>query len=182
VATDIAARGIDVEGISHVINFDFPPQPEDYVHRIGRTGRAAAIGDAISFVGPDDAASLRSLERFINRGIPRKKVEGFDPKKYDVGPPVSFDDRPRNFQRPRTHAPARPQGGRPQGGRPQGGLPKAGRPEGGRPQAGRTQAGRPQAGRPQAGRPHARPQAASASRPSGSRPSARPARRDRFGR
>src|SRR5207253_3726462 len=54
VATDIAARGIDVEGISHVINFDFPPQPEDYVHRIGRTGRAHAIGDAISFVTPAD--------------------------------------------------------------------------------------------------------------------------------
>ncbi|HUP45817.1 MAG TPA: DEAD/DEAH box helicase [Thermoanaerobaculia bacterium] len=78
VATDIAARGIDVEGISHVVNFDFPPQPEDYVHRIGRTGRAQAIGDAISFVTPDDAVSLRSLERFISRGIPRKKADGFD--------------------------------------------------------------------------------------------------------
>jgi len=76
VATDIAARGIDVEGISHVVNFDFPPQPEDYVHRIGRTGRAKAIGDAISFVTPDDAANLRALERFINRGIPRKVAEG----------------------------------------------------------------------------------------------------------
>ena len=59
IATDIAARGIDVDGISHVINFDFPPQPEDYVHRIGRTGRAQAIGDAISFVTHDDADSLQ---------------------------------------------------------------------------------------------------------------------------
>jgi ATP-dependent RNA helicase RhlE len=78
VATDIAARGIDVDGISHVVNYDFPPQPEDYVHRIGRTGRAHAVGDAISFVTPEDYAPLRSLERFINRGIIRKKAEGFD--------------------------------------------------------------------------------------------------------
>ncbi|MCA1734480.1 MAG: DEAD/DEAH box helicase, partial [Acidobacteria bacterium] len=65
VATDIAARGIDVEDISHVINFDFPPQAEDYVHRIGRTGRAAATGDAISFVTPDDEGAVRALERMI---------------------------------------------------------------------------------------------------------------------
>jgi len=78
IATDIAARGIDVDGISHVINYDFPPQPEDYVHRIGRTGRAQAIGDAISLVAPDEADSLRDLERFLKRGIPRTKVEGID--------------------------------------------------------------------------------------------------------
>ncbi|HEY6138419.1 MAG TPA: DEAD/DEAH box helicase [Thermoanaerobaculia bacterium] len=78
VATDIAARGIDVEGISHVVNFDFPPQPEDYVHRIGRTGRAQAVGDAISFASPDDAANVRALERFIARGIPRKRMGDFD--------------------------------------------------------------------------------------------------------
>ena len=77
IATDIAARGIDVDGISHVINFDFPPQPEDYVHRIGRTGRMQAIGDAISFVTYDDADNLRRLERFLGRGITRKKLEGF---------------------------------------------------------------------------------------------------------
>jgi ATP-dependent RNA helicase RhlE len=76
VATDIAARGIDVDGISHVINYDFPPQPEDYVHRIGRTGRAHAIGDAMSFVTPDDRANLQRLERFLGRGITRKRVEG----------------------------------------------------------------------------------------------------------
>ena len=78
VATDIAARGIDVDGISHVVNFDFPMHPEDYVHRIGRTGRAQMVGDAISFVGSDDHAPLRSLERFIGRGIVRKRAEGFD--------------------------------------------------------------------------------------------------------
>jgi ATP-dependent RNA helicase RhlE len=161
VATDIAARGIDVEGISHVINFDFPPQPEDYVHRIGRTGRAKAIGDAISFVTSEDTANLRALERFITRGIPRKVAENFDPKKYDVGPPVSFDDRPRGFgrsqrsQRPagassRPQASARPHGSsRPQAGSrpPSGGRPQtSGRPQtGSRPQASRGPAPRPQA-------------------------------------
>jgi ATP-dependent RNA helicase RhlE len=78
VATDIAARGIDVDGISHVVNYDFPMQSEDYVHRIGRTGRAHAVGDAISFITPQDHGPLRSLERFIGRGIIRKKAEGFD--------------------------------------------------------------------------------------------------------
>ena len=78
VATDIAARGIDVDGISHVVNYDFPMHSEDYVHRIGRTGRAHAIGDAISFITPEDQGPLRSLERFIGRGIVRKKAEGFD--------------------------------------------------------------------------------------------------------
>jgi ATP-dependent RNA helicase RhlE len=77
IATDIAARGIDVDGISHVINFDFPPQPEDYVHRIGRTGRAQAIGDAISFATHEDADSVQRLERFLGRGIARKKLEGY---------------------------------------------------------------------------------------------------------
>src|SRR2546423_11496267 len=78
VATDVAARGIDVDGISHVVNYDFPMHSEDYVHRIGRTGRAHAVGDAISFVTPEDHGPLRSLERFIGRGIVRKKAEGFD--------------------------------------------------------------------------------------------------------
>jgi ATP-dependent RNA helicase RhlE len=78
VATDIAARGIDVDGISHVVNYDFPMHPEDYVHRIGRTGRAHAVGDAISFVSPEEHGALRSLERFIGRGIVRKRSEGFN--------------------------------------------------------------------------------------------------------
>jgi ATP-dependent RNA helicase RhlE len=84
VATDIAARGIDVDGISHVVNYDFPMHSEDYVHRIGRTGRAHAIGDAISFITPEDQGALRSLERFIGRGIVRKRADGFD---YDAAAP-----------------------------------------------------------------------------------------------
>lgn len=85
VATDIAARGIDVDGISHVVNYDFPMHAEDYVHRIGRTGRAHAVGDAISFVTPEDHGELRALERFIGRGIVRKKAEGFN---YGVAAPT----------------------------------------------------------------------------------------------
>jgi ATP-dependent RNA helicase RhlE len=96
VATDIAARGIDVDGISHVVNYDFPMHSEDYVHRIGRTGRAHAIGDAISFITPEDQAALRSLERFIGRGIVRKKAEGFD---YNQAAPLR-DERGRGARVP----------------------------------------------------------------------------------
>lgn len=71
VATDIAARGIDVANIGHVINFDLPNVPEEYVHRIGRTARAAASGNAISFVAPDDRSSLRAIERLIKQSIPQ---------------------------------------------------------------------------------------------------------------
>ena len=96
VATDIAARGIDVDGISHVVNYDFPMHSEDYVHRIGRTGRAHAIGDAISFITPEDQGPLRSLERFIGRGIVRKRAEGFD---YNQGAPPR-DERGRGTRVP----------------------------------------------------------------------------------
>ena len=78
VATDIASRGIDVEGISHVVNYDFPPQTDDYIHRIGRTGRAQAEGHAISFVTDEDKDAVRQLERHIGKTIERKKAEGFD--------------------------------------------------------------------------------------------------------
>ena len=67
VATDIAARGIHITDISHVINFDVPAYPEDYIHRIGRTGRAEATGDAITFVSPDEHKYLRRIEKFIGR-------------------------------------------------------------------------------------------------------------------
>jgi superfamily II DNA/RNA helicase len=70
IATDIAARGIDVEGISHVVNYDLPNIPESYVHRIGRTARAGADGVAISFCEPEEAAFLRDIERLIRMSIP----------------------------------------------------------------------------------------------------------------
>src|SRR5271156_507736 len=101
VATDIAARGIDVDGISHVVNYDFPMHSEDYVHRIGRTGRAHAGGDAISFVTPEDHTELRLLERFIGRGIVRKRVEGFN---YNAAGPTQTEssrgDRQQQWPRP----------------------------------------------------------------------------------
>jgi superfamily II DNA/RNA helicase len=78
VATDIAQRGLDVSGISHVINYDVPQQPEDYVHRIGRTGRAAATGDAYTFMSPDVIAMVRTIERMIGQQIPRISVPGYD--------------------------------------------------------------------------------------------------------
>jgi ATP-dependent RNA helicase RhlE len=78
VATDIAARGIDVAGISHVINYDVPKNPEDYVHRIGRTGRALAVGDAFTLATPEEAQDVRDIERFISQKIPQAKLEGFD--------------------------------------------------------------------------------------------------------
>ena len=102
VATDIAARGIDVDGISHVINYDFPMHVEDYVHRIGRTGRANAIGDAISFVTNEDHGELRALERFIGRGIVRKRAEGFD---YNAAGPAQTESSRDDDRRPRQQRP-----------------------------------------------------------------------------
>jgi ATP-dependent RNA helicase RhlE len=77
VATDVAARGIDVEGISHVINYDVPTHAEDYVHRIGRTGRAAATGDAITFVSSEEEKYLREVGKFIGRKLKTQKCKGF---------------------------------------------------------------------------------------------------------
>jgi len=78
VATDIAARGIDVEQISHVINFDVPHHPEDYVHRIGRTGRAQSVGDAFTIMTAEDIQEVAAIEHFIGQKIPRVKLEGFN--------------------------------------------------------------------------------------------------------
>ncbi|MFY9925608.1 MAG: DEAD/DEAH box helicase, partial [Opitutaceae bacterium] len=77
VATDIAARGIDVAGVTHVINYDVPENPEDYVHRIGRTGRAQAVGDAFTLATPENNADVRAIERFIGKEIPKLRLEGF---------------------------------------------------------------------------------------------------------
>ncbi|MDN8009399.1 DEAD/DEAH box helicase [Burkholderia multivorans] len=79
VATDIAARGIDIDQLPHVVNFDLPNVPEDYVHRIGRTGRAGATGEAVSLVCVDEKQLLRDIERLIKREIPREVIAGFEP-------------------------------------------------------------------------------------------------------
>ena len=78
VATDIAARGIDITALSHVVNFDVPAVPEDYIHRSGRTARAEAEGDSVTFVSPDEEADLRAIERAIGRRIERVTLPGFD--------------------------------------------------------------------------------------------------------
>jgi ATP-dependent RNA helicase RhlE len=78
VATDIAQRGLDINGISHVINYDVPQQPEDYVHRIGRTGRALTTGDAFTFMSADEIGMVRTIERTLGAPIPRISVPGFD--------------------------------------------------------------------------------------------------------
>jgi ATP-dependent RNA helicase RhlE len=78
VATDIAARGLDIADVSHVINYDVPQHPEDYIHRIGRTGRAEATGDAFTIMTAEDASHVFSIERFISQKIPRVKLETFN--------------------------------------------------------------------------------------------------------
>ena len=84
VATDIAARGLDVESISHVINFDMPDTADAYIHRIGRTGRAERTGDAFTLVTPDDKDMIRALEKIMGKPLPRQTLEGFD---YDIPAP-----------------------------------------------------------------------------------------------
>src|SRR5262249_35750799 len=79
VATDIAARGLDIDQLPHVVNFELPHVPEDYVHRIGRTGRAGATGEAVSLVAHDERDQLRDIQRLIKRTIPSSVVEGFAP-------------------------------------------------------------------------------------------------------
>jgi superfamily II DNA/RNA helicase len=95
VATDVAARGLDVRGISHVINFDLPKFAEDYVHRIGRTGRGGSSGIAISFASNRDAQLLKRIERYTEQSIKMHTIEGLEPKyKLRTGAPSS--DRPRS--------------------------------------------------------------------------------------
>src|SRR6186713_2471045 len=107
VATDIAARGIDVAGVSHVINYDVPEKPEDYVHRIGRTGRAQAVGDAFTLVTPENANDIRDIQRFIGAKIPELRLEGFEYRPFVAR---AVDSQP---QRTRGGGPGvlRPRGG-----------------------------------------------------------------------
>jgi ATP-dependent RNA helicase RhlE len=88
VATDVAARGIDVEALSHVVNFDVPHVPEDYIHRVGRTARAGATGDALTFASREEQDELRAIERRVGKPIPRRRLEGFD---YDRKPTERFE-------------------------------------------------------------------------------------------
>ena len=123
VATDIAARGIDIDQLPHVVNYDLPNVPEDYVHRIGRTGRAGASGEAISLVCIDEAAFLHAIERLIKREIPVEVIAGFEPDPKAKAEPIQL--------RSPGHRPAR---GAPRGAPKQG---KAGGTPGQKPAGGK---------------------------------------------
>ncbi|PIU40006.1 MAG: hypothetical protein COT00_03970 [Candidatus Omnitrophica bacterium CG07_land_8_20_14_0_80_50_8] len=101
VATDVAARGIDVKDITHVINFDMPQTPEDYIHRIGRTARAEATGDAFSLVSPDEEAMIKEIERVINQRLPRVTLPDFNYRKSSHAAPPR--GRSQSYGRPQTH-------------------------------------------------------------------------------
>lgn len=105
VATDIAARGIDVAGVSHVVNYDIPQHPEDYVHRIGRTGRAQQTGDAFTLVVPEEFSKLAAIERFIGQKIERLTLEGFAEitiSEHSQGKPPEKKSQSRRRFEPRT--------------------------------------------------------------------------------
>ncbi len=112
VATDVASRGLDIEGLPQVINFDVPHSPEDYVHRIGRTGRAGLPGEAISLVAPEDMESLGAIERLIKKKIERVLVPGFQPHGASVATLMGDQPSPRrsspNVRRDRPVKPADP--------------------------------------------------------------------------
>lgn len=106
VATDIAARGLDIEQLPYVVNFDLPNVPEDYVHRIGRTGRAGATGEAVSLVSADEFKLLSDIEKLIQQLITREYIEGFDPV-HDL--PASTLRRPAKHKKPKR--PKKPKAG-----------------------------------------------------------------------
>jgi ATP-dependent RNA helicase RhlE len=99
VATDVASRGIDVEGISHVVNFDVPSSADDYIHRGGRTARAGAVGEVITFVAPAEEGGLRDIERAIGTTLPRVVVPGFDHGAHAHVPPRLGVGRSRRGRR-----------------------------------------------------------------------------------
>lgn len=103
VATDIAARGIDIDQLPHVVNFDLPNVPEDYVHRIGRTGRAGANGEAVSLVSADEIKQLNDIERLINKSIPREYVDDFIPvHELPESRPRQAPQKPKRPKKPKT--------------------------------------------------------------------------------
>ena len=112
VATDIAARGIDIHLLPHVVNFDLPHVPEDYVHRIGRTGRAGSNGEAISLVSADEAPLLQDIEKLIKKKIKRTLIDDFEPV-HDV-PDMPLSSKTAKLKKPSNSKPrnSKPQGGR----------------------------------------------------------------------
>ena len=102
VATDIAARGLDIDQLPHVVNYDLPNVPEDYVHRIGRTGRAGRDGEAVSLVCVDELKLLKDIERVIKRDIPQQIIEGYAPDKSIKAEPIK-QNKPQRNKKQRRH-------------------------------------------------------------------------------
>jgi len=194
VATDIAARGIDIDQLPHVVNYDLPNVPEDYIHRIGRTGRAGADGEAISLVCVDEHVFLRDIEKLIKRSIPREVIAGFEPDPNAVAQTV-FTQRGRGQQQGHRAGGGQPGAGRRGSGsgkEHRAGAPKgstgAAQPRGGNAHAGGNGGGRsvpnsnPRA--PSGGGDRARTNGGPASRPPAqghASPPARPAAREGAG-
>jgi ATP-dependent RNA helicase RhlE len=120
VATDVASRGLDIESLPQVINFDVPHSPEDYVHRIGRTGRAGLTGEAISLVAPEDMESVAAIEKLIKKRIERALVPGFQPNAAAVAPLMGGEARPLNKSEGPRNANPRREGPRREGARHEG--------------------------------------------------------------
>jgi ATP-dependent RNA helicase RhlE len=106
VATDIAARGLDIEALPHVVNFDLPHVAEDYVHRIGRTGRAGAEGEAVSLVSHEERSLMAAIERLMNRKVESRTIPGFEPGTPSREPREQQEPR---RQQPRQHQPRQQQ-------------------------------------------------------------------------
>ena len=158
---NIAARGIDIPGVSHVVNFDLPDVPEQYVHRIGRTARAGATGIAIAFCAGEERGNLRDIERTTRQKLTvdplpndfAAALQAFKALRPAPAPreehrPHYRQQRPQRAHTPNRHPAHRGEGARPEGARPQGPRPQGARPEGARPQGARPQGPRPEGGRP----------------------------------
>ncbi len=141
VATDIAARGIDISELPHVVNYELPNVPEDYIHRIGRTGRAGLEGEATSLVCVDEFEFLRSIERLIKRQLPKEVVPGFEPDPNARPEPIQLRSPEQQRGRGRPHG----QGGKPGQSRSAGAPPRA--RSGGASAGGRAAPPRPRGGR-----------------------------------
>jgi ATP-dependent RNA helicase RhlE len=150
VATDVAARGLDIELLPHVVNFELPNVSQDYVHRIGRTGRAGADGCAVSLVCSEETGFLRDIERLMQRRVERVLVEGFEPAsgmaRFDSAPPPAARNvRSQQQRRPQRNGQGPVNGARGGNGR------NGDRPHGGQPRRSESQQRRSDGGRGRTG-------------------------------
>jgi ATP-dependent RNA helicase RhlE len=145
VATDVAARGIDIPGVRHVYNFDLPNVPENYVHRIGRTARAGKEGTAVSFVSPAEMGELQDIEKLLKKPIP---VVGGAPWAADIVAAAPKPNQNRG-QRPGGRPQGKPGGQKPAGAKP-GGM-SSGRPQGAKPQGAKPMGQKPMGQKPSGG-------------------------------